>query len=462
MAAKRTRQSGGGSAEPRVIYVSQPAPAPEAPKASRFHSSAVEVRIEGLGLGLAKSKPPELIKNARHYAEFNPWVSLFTWLRLGFANYGFRLKPVNRGDKLAAGWLAEGRMALLDALVEQVWLEWLPLWSVLVVWHDDDDVPVLLQPEDPGVVFSDAMGQMELRFCHNLGEAQIDALTDEARKRLYRENAQLRIVPDDPTGHHFRVLKRAPLGQGFGRPALTPVLSACDTFAALEASDAMMGHESRRLYKRHKMGHEIRSGPFAGHSTHFLKKERADANGRKFKGKIGVVETSDNFDHEVVFDLLPTKFFDAKKYEGVRERLFTWGAPLGQMLVTRGGVAPFLLDELRVQVEQDRRRVGPFLAELINGIFKPPVPVQVTWSNKVFRDARIAAELLRYGVQTGALSQPTFRAEAGYDEQEELERKQAEVEMDDRMKRPAYDAAHDSSKTAQEGKRGRPSKQDQA
>jgi hypothetical protein len=460
--AKTTQQSAAGT--PRVIYLSQPAPPPEAPKPGRVHSSSVEVRIEGLGLGLGKAnKPQELIKNSRHFAEFNPWVSLFTWLRLGFANYGFRLKPLEKGRKLDADWIEEDRLALLDALVEQVWLEWLPLWNVLVVWHDDDDLPVLLHPEDRDVIYSDAMGQQELKFRHNLSDSQINALTNPDRQKLYRENSQLTIVPDDPSGHHFRVLKRAPIGQGFGRPSLTSVLTACDTFASLEASDAMLAHESRRLYKRHLMGHEIRGGPFAGHSTHFLKKERAEANGKKFKGKVGVVETSDNFDHEVVFDLLPTKFFDAKKYEGTREHLFTWGAPLGQMLVTRGGVAPFLLDELRVQVEQDRRRVGPFLADLINRIFSPPVPVQVVWSNKVFRDARIAAELLRYGVQTGALSQPTFRHEAGYDEQEELANKTAEVAMKDEMKRPAYDAAHDSNKSAKPGKeRGRPSKQAKA
>jgi hypothetical protein len=446
--------------QPRVIYVTQPAKPPKAPQPSRFLSSGMEVRIEGLTFGLGdRQLPRDLIKSARHFAEFNPWIELFVRLRAGFSNYGFRLKPAKGTGKVDADWLRENRVRI-HALGQQVWREFIPLSAVLVVWHDDDAEPVFLDPEAPDVQFTDAMGQPRLTFSHGLSEEAIKQLGNPTRERLYREKSQLQIVEDDPTGHHFRVLKRAATGKGFGRPSLTPVLTACDTFAALEAADAMLAHESRRLYKRHLLGHEIRSGPFAGHATHFLKKERAEATGKKFKNKIGVVETADNFDSEVAWDYLPTQFFDEKKFNGVRERLFAWGAPLGQMLVTRGGIAPFLLDMLRQLVEPEREAVGNFMARLVNDCFDPPEPVAVTFSNKVFRDARIAAELLRYGVQTGALSQPTFREEAGFDEEQELANKRREVGMKPELKIPAYDAAHGGP---DKGKRnGRPDQQGQA
>jgi hypothetical protein len=226
---------------------------------------------------------------------------------------------------------------------------------------------------------------------------------------------------------------------------------------ALEAGDRLLGEECRVLLKQHRLGHEIRTGPHAGSSVHFIKKQRADEVEKRLKGKTGKVEITTNFDHQIEHVYLDPKFFAANKYDGVERRLIWWSSPLGQMILARGGVAPFLMEILRVQALDARSLVGPYVTAVINEAFRPPVRIGVDWSTRVFRDGRIAAELLKFGLTTGPLSQRTFREEAGYDDEQEREQKQAEAEQPDAEKLPVFDASHGTRPAAPNAKQpGRP------
>jgi hypothetical protein len=430
-----------------------------APRALRFSASALEQPSAPIPYGLeTASQKREAFIRAKHWYRYNLFIQAIVDLRLAFYNYGMALKPMTSGRQqptegggFEKWWEANGEA--VRRFVREVWLEFLVQSNVISFWRDGTALAMLLPLEKCD--YDDTFGQERLKFRHGLTSEQIGKLEDAKLQERYRRTSEIELDP--AFGENFKVLKLERVGNGLGWPALATVLTACEQMAALEAGDRLLGEECRVLLKQHRLGHEIRTGPHAGSSVHFIKKQRAEEVEKRLKGKAGKVEITTNFDHQIEHVYLDPRFFAATKYDGVERRLIWWSSPLGQMIVTRGGVAPFLMDILRVQALEARALIGPYVTQVINEAFQPPVKVSVEWSTRVFRDGRIAAELLKFGLTTGPLSQRTFREEAGYDDEQEREHKRAEAEQLDAEKLPVFDASHGTRPAAPNAKQpGRP------
>jgi hypothetical protein len=148
------------------------------------------------------------------------------------------------------------------------------------------------------------------------------------------------------------------------------------------------------------------------------------------------------------------KRFGGEKYEAVLKRLAWWALPLAQ-LIEGQRLAPYLVDLLRGMAESERELVGEHLELVINQVFDPPAEVKCAWSNRLFSEARLRADLVKFGLAGGPVSQATLQEELGVDPDEERARKAAEKELPEGETMPIYDPNHGPPK-APKGVAGRP------
>jgi len=149
------------------------------------------------------------------------------------------------------------------------------------------------------------------------------------------------------------------------------------------------------------------------------------------------------------------KFYDKKKYEAAIQKFSIWAAPLAQMFMERN-LNPNLMDILKQQAALDREYMEPHLATVFTEALKAPKPVRPVWSNRCFKDARLAADLLKWGIQWGYISQQSAQEESGYIPEEEYARKKAEAEKPEAETQPLVDANHGKDKPPGGRKRGSP------
>ncbi len=428
---------------------SRPSAARKAPReADDFQACAAwdgESRIEDLVLN---AHNPEL--KADHFKKTRAWsmhwfIDAVLQLRLAFYNYGFRLVPKDAKKKAdreaSAAWMDdETNKKALIGFVWDAWREWLLQRNVISLWRAKSVRPVVLNPED--VKFTDKLGVEMLTIKHELTPDEVKSLKGwtAAEKASLLAKKELKLQHDDML-FEFEVLKSNKLGCGLAWPGLTGVFQALNQSDSLEAGDAVLAHVTRTVLEQHKKGHEIRAGNMQGAAKHFLKPEQAAAIEKALKGKLGHVRMATNFDHDLVFPGVDPKRFAAEKYDGVINRLLWWALPLGHMVMARG-VSPNLFEMLFVLAQQERAAMALHLNKVISEVFTGLPEVRVVWSNRCFRDQRIAAELIKMGLTAGPLSQTTFLEDAGYDPEQEREHKQTEHGLPPAQTLPLMDPNH--------------------
>jgi hypothetical protein len=377
-------------------------------------------------------------------------------LRQGFCNFGCTIKARRREDSAKLKEFMEAQpddwTESIHDYVDEVWHGWLTFGNVISFWRGRSTRPILL---DLGTVtYSDRFGTAVLKVPHGLKSDEIDRLEgwSKTEKDRLRKGPVIEIRSDDDD-FHFKVGKSAKLGDGLGWPPIKGLFETLNFSQSLEVGDSVRAFGTRKVYEQHKMGHEIKAGQKAGDPAHFFKKPKGDAWAKFIKGKTGYVSFSGNFDHEVTFPFMDPKSFAAARYESAVERMMWWSAPVGQMIQARG-VTPYLMDLLRQQCLPAREKIGRHLAATLNEGFDFPVPVRVQWSNRCFRDTRLATELLKFGLQNGPFSQATYIEETGGDPDVERERKQEESKLPKVQTLPLFDASHGSEPASGSG--GRP------
>jgi hypothetical protein len=244
-------------------------------------------------------------------------------------------------------------------------------------------------------------------------------------------------------GEHYQVLKRAPVGDGFGCPRVYAAFSTLGQAESMAAGDYALGYAARTVVRQHKLGHEIKNGQRAGLPTHFYKHKRGEEIRKYFEGRLGICEITTNFDHAIDYVSLDPKLFDAAKWDNPLKRLVWWGGPAAA-LVFGGGDPLQLMTALRVVMTEEREQMAPFLAQVIREVFSPPSAPAIAWSDRCFADPRTAAELLKFSVTQGATSLETLNEQGGNNHQQEAQRKRAEASDPDTWM-PLFDAAHGAS-----------------
>lgn len=433
----------------RQSVVAAPKIQPRATYCSAYEES---VRVEGFdGTPAAPGKPVEEIKKARYWFKYNGFIRTIVLLRWVFFNFRMEVKAEDeKNSATVKTWYRENRRRC-QRYARDAWVEWLKVDNIIVLWRKGKTIinPIVLRPED--VDFKDDFGIEQITIIHGLTSEAIDAMKGltKAEKDRLKLSSKLKLTHGDPL-FEFEVLKRESVGQGLASPGVVTVFHAAAQTESMEVRDETLAGSSRCVIEHHKIGHEIRSGNHAGSRAHFMKAEDAKNVEKALKGKIGFVRMATNFDHDVNYPGPDPKQYDAKKYEGPQKRFAWWAMPLAQMILERA-LNPYLMDALKQQAEGEREWMEPHLVKVFTAM-GAPAAIKITWSNRCFKDGRLAADLLKYGLQWGPLSQQTFMEEAGYDPETERERKTVEASLPKEKTNPLVDANHGDQKT---GGRGR-------
>lgn len=394
----------------------------------------------GIGADAPLDKPNQFVK-ARHWFKHQWFVRGVLLLKYAFFHYGFRLvaEDGSQPDKLKKWELNNRRMYRRYA--REAWQEWLVQENVVALWMNNGRPPVAYPLER--CEYTDAFGGERLKIRHGLNTQQIDELDVPAKVKAVLK-AKSEIVLTHHNGvFEFDVLKRERTGSGFGVPAVEPLFTVAAQLESLEVGDAQLAAAMRLVYEQHLMGYEIKTGIHAGSKANHWNKTRAQGFEKSIKGKTGHVKITTNFDHKINIGAgrPDPKQFEGTRYDAGIQRIAVWAMPLGQMLLGRS-LNPFLMPMLKVQALAEREYVGEHLAEVFVNALGAPAGTKVAWSNRVFSDPRVAADLLKTGLQAGPLSQGTFIEEAGYEIQTERERKEEEGALPKKQVEPIYDMHH--------------------
>lgn len=386
--------------------------------------------------------PIEAMELARRWYRDNLFLSTGINLQVAFANHGFRLRPADgsTGGKAFGAWWRQHR-ADVRRFVRETFEDWFTLDNSVAFWrqsgHRRSATRVfLLKPED--CTYTDTFGVEKLKVRLQWKREDVEnVLTTVQVERYTGQQTTL-----DPTkGEYFAVLKRARVGDGFGWPRMKAVFDDLVGMSSLQASDKLWAFISRTVIRQFKLGHEIRNGQWAGSGRWFWTKARGDAIRKFFEGRLGILDYTSNFDVSLEFPFPSAERWDARRYEGFLQRLALWLGPPGLLLYSRTP-NEFLMKLLRAWAEEERENVAAHVSRVVNAVFAPPVEVVPTWSSKLFSDGRQMAELVRFLLQAGPLSQASALEEAGYDPEDERARKLTEAGLSKDAVLPIFDPAH--------------------
>ena len=408
-------------------------------------------------------------KQARRWAKSNEFIKQVVGLKSAFFNHGFKLVTEDRAQKDAlTKWQRADARRWRETVryVNEVVKEWNTQDSVVTFWRDGDreenKTPFLLLPET--VKYSDAMGVESLRVCLGYSKKDLqenaDGLSDKAIARYSKNEIKL----DEAFGEYYRVLTRGLRGQGLAWPEMYSVFRTAAQQESMEVGENQWAFAARSIYEQHTIGFEARNSVTAQSQAKFLYSKTRAADIKKiFTGKLGFSRHITQFDHLIKYvwaGLQGDKAYDARKWETISARLQQWAGPVGYMLAGKQ-VNPFLLGMLQTVIVQERADfVGPYLEEVLNEAVMPTgLRVKVQWSDRCFRDQRLAWTMVGGLMQQGPLSLTTALEEAGFSPEEEAERKRLEAKPDmDAALLPKYDANHGNAPGGgkQKGKAGRP------
>jgi hypothetical protein len=416
-------------------------------------------RPDELAIAITNSQ----ILRARIFARQSSFLTSYLPTKRSIYNYGFQVCPVDDANQDSIDeWLAEVAPPYVDQyvdpqtsetiavesnvsndgrikkFVDDSWDEFGLLDSAIGFWLDDRPAAVSLPIER--CLYTDILGLEILRYTHGLTSKQIEILAPDQQTR-FRERAAILVNPT--FGEHFKVLKRGRLGDGLSVPRLFSALRLLGQVDSLEVGLSQMAFLTRRTVRRHKIGHEIRQGAHSGKPTHFWNKKRDATTHTMWDNAAGVGDVTTNFDHEIDFPFPDLKVFDSIAWKGSDHRLAQWGGPVAQMMAATG-VLPYIGRLLKAAALDDRSKMGEYLTFILNAAFAPPAPITVGWSNLIFNEERLQAEMMKYGHIAGVVSSTTLQEEIGTQPGREERNKLRETQDPDAMAKyaPLFDASH--------------------
>jgi hypothetical protein len=329
-------------------------------------------------------------------------------------------------------------LEMLQKFAEDCWNDYFLLDHCVASWLDKQGFASTLPIER--TQFTDLLGIPIMRYTHGLSAQDVLKLPTELQDR-YKNKASVVLSPQ--YGEHFKVLKRAREGSGYGVPRLYSIFNLLTEVISKQEGMHAMAFAMRKVTRVHKLGHDITGGDRAGKPLHFWNKTRATAVMRDWDGKVGFTDYTCNFDQETVFPWPDLKVFDELAFKASNMRLNNWGGPVMQMLQAKG-VMPYLPGMIRAEATEDRKKMNQFLSVVINAAWQPPVPITLQWSDMIFNESRLAAEMIKFGIQAGIVSGESAREHIGLNNSVENARKLAEANDPDAQKKltPMWDVSH--------------------
>jgi hypothetical protein len=401
----------------------------------------------------------------RYWARESSFLKSFIPLKRSVYNYGLRLVAIDPKKQEAVDkWLDEDVAPIVDKFtdtqsneevtvestssnrervekwMEDAWTNFLLFDADIAMWMDKSPGAVSLTLER--VIYTDTFGLELVSYTHGLSSQQLAQLSPDMQKIFDKP----KVILNPKNGLYFKVLKRSALGDGLPVPSMYSVISLLDEIEGKEVGMNALGFACRSVKRVHRIGHEIKNGQHAGKNSHFIRAARARAVNNAWKDMQGFEDYSCNFDEEVEYPFPDAKLFDSKYFETSNQRLLQWAGPIAQMVVAKG-VMPYLTNVLRASVTDDRRKFGTYAGSVISRGFGCPSPVRLEFSDSIFSESRLAAEMVKFGFQSGGLSSGTLTEQIGFNPVQEGARKLMEADDPDALKKltPIWDAAHGST-----------------
>jgi hypothetical protein len=318
--------------------------------------------------------------------------------------------------------------------------------AVFGLWLDGRDY-CLLRPLEY-FLYSDMLGVETVKYVHNLSLYQIEMLPKEQQQRFL---GHPHVFLNPNFGEHWKLAKRTPTGDGLGIPWLMTIFMILGEEESKENGIYFMAWLTRTANRAHNIGHEIKSGPYAGRENSDGRaswtKEKSDEIIRAWKDTVGANDVTRNFDITTEFPWPPMEYFDETLWNGSRKRLTEAFGPLA-MMAQATGVTPFLSAQAKAIANFDRNEImAPFMSQIIRKAYKCPVPVRLVWQDDIFTTDQLNHELRKFVTMQGNVSPDTQQGWAGLDPKQENEKKLAAVNHPDAqaLHMPIYDSAHGGS-----------------
>lgn len=439
---------------------------------SRKQFAASEMR-SGFGFDLTQqaeigtitetpSDTKEALEETRLWYRKSFFVQEITRLKFALYNYGFKIKPVSKKDRDAfkAWWKERGPQ--VKRFIKETWLDKLVMNNAVAFWRKINSrgkpEPKIITLPPERCRYTDALGleKLSVRLGWHEDDFKVSQTTSDKTNfflpadvvKKYSKGGFLPLLPEQ--GDYFKVYKEERIGWGFAWPTMQALFHTFAQDESMEVADRLWAFVARRVEVRHKLGHEIRQGPLAGQSRHFITKERATAVLQFYEGRTGFVENVCNFDQGIEFPFPDNARFDKEKYASIWERMALWAGPVGLFLhalhVGRGNI-PYLMEAAQAEAEEAREGLIDYMIDVINEVLRPNFEIKIQWSNRIFQDRRMQFEMLKFLMTSGPLSGRTALEEAGFDPEEEREFKQEEYDLakDEKTKGqilPPWDPSH--------------------
>jgi hypothetical protein len=406
---------------------------------------------------------------ARTLWEDNLFIGQVIELWVAFANHGLRLKglaPAKARPRPKA--TRPGKLEKPDPertlrrWIRAAWLERYISSNVVSAWADfTNGVPIVLDLQQ--CIYRDLFGIESLKY--KPVTANLSVIPDEATRKAISEGIEIGTESTNATvakNSGFAVYRaHGRDGYGLQKPALYRVFNEASQWDNFTAGEKYLSQFCQNPRRHHLKGHEIKSGPLAGQSTHFFKaKLNVPSIQANFKNVSGATDFASNFDHQIKFLFPEALHWDRRRWESLYERLMYWAGPLGLILLQGAkspASVPALLKVLQTQMMAQREDMAEYIRDVAWRAPAIATEVEPVWDVKCFQDARVWSELLKFGTQGGIVSPPTFNRETGRDDEEEVTLLTA-AHKEAAVRKPVYDGAHgaDKGKAAAE-KGGRPS-----
>jgi hypothetical protein len=400
---------------------------------------------------------------ARNWFERQVFLKAITLLKFDLYNYGFKLQAAipsggitDKADKAAwdkdnakvQKWFEANKLQVTK-FTRDAWQEWFVQDNAIAVWTKQ--TPPVIYPVEH-LTYHDDFGIEMLSFAHNLTPLRIDQLPglSFAAREAMKADKNITLQKQGRTNTNnifqFESLKRTKVGMGLAWPQIRTLFNSVCTWESMELADWQLADSLRTVYEMHLVGHEIRNGPRAGFSDHFLKSKRARAINEIIKQKRDTLATVKrlvvNFDHKIEYPRPDPKHFGQDRYEAPLQRFMYWAMPIADMLYAKQ-MNPWQGNFLKAKAHTEREYVGPFIEAVLKSAMGAPEGITCTWTDDLFSDPRLMLDTLKTGLAGGPLSQQTFLDKTGVSNTHtEHARKTFEKGLPKHITHPAFDAAH--------------------
>lgn len=398
---------------------------------------------EDMNLGrLFDKESPNNVKDAfqkgREWAKKNWFVATMLLLKGYYLTYGLKLVPKDKSKKKKFNdWLigeksgapSKNKIHLLK-YIQSAANEFLLQDTLISFWLEkESDFPVMLLPEI--CKLDDAFGFEKLSVTFATKKREDLETGDLTAKQIERYTSGRPVILSENEGERWMVSTRGLIGQGFHFPRLFSIFRTLSQNESMEVGESMLAYAGRLVLRVHQKGYEPKNHT-AGlkMKDYSWTKEWSDEVKTFFKNKLGFAEMTASFDHKISYLWVDPKYFEAKKWETIINRLVWWGGPLAFMLMAKTQSINWI-KMLETEIDGIRSELLPHLDYVLNSIYpEAPGGIDFKFSDECFKDARLVWDMLKTLMQQGPASLSTALKKANLDTEEERENKSEEAKKE--------------------------------